>query len=393
MARKTIGKILSGLVLPVIFLALRGPEPAAAGYASIVVEADSGRVLHAVNPDTPNPPASLTKMMTLYLVFEALERGRLSMNKRLRVSRRAAGMAPSKLGLRRGSTITVRDAILALVTKSANDAAVVLAEALGGSEVAFARMMTLRARELGMRRTNFRNASGLPARRQYSTARDMSILARRLIADFPQYYGFFSTREFRFGKRVFRNHNRLLHTYAGVDGIKTGYTRASGYNLVTSVRRWGRRVIGVVFGARSAAGRDQHMRYLLEKAFRQVPRAQRTYPRPALRALRTASALAGTKKTLPKAAKELFRTDRSRNWAIQVGAFSAPGAARLAAYSAAGRIPALTRGASAAVVVHRSAGLRVYRAQLVGFSERGARDSCRMLKALQVDCVVVPPGG
>ena len=232
------------------------PSQATARYASMVVDAESGQVLHAVNADTRNYPASLTKMMTLFLVFDALEKGTLRLDQPLPVSKRAAGMPPSKLGLKQGQTITVEDAILALVTKSANDVAVVIAEALGGQETTFAKMMTERAQELGMSRTTFRNASGLPNRGQKSTARDMVRLAQALMEDHDKYYHYFSTQSFTYQGRTYRNHNRLLKGYKGTDGIKTGYIRASGFNLVSSVERDGRRVIAVVFGGKTSRSRD-----------------------------------------------------------------------------------------------------------------------------------------
>jgi D-alanyl-D-alanine carboxypeptidase len=219
-----------------------------------VVDAGTGEVLHQVNADTRNYPASLTKMMTLYLAFEALDRGRLKMDQTLSVSRRA-------------QSIKVKDAILALVTKSANDAAVVIAEALAGSEIKFAQKMTAKARALGMTRTNFRNASGLPNRRQLSTARDMARLAQALIEDYPQFYTYFSTEKFTYKGRTYSNHNSLLRRYAGTDGLKTGYTRASGFNLAASSLRDGRRLIAVVFGGKTASSRDRHITGLLDKGF------------------------------------------------------------------------------------------------------------------------------
>ena len=236
-------------------------------YASIVIDTQTGRVLHADNPDRRAYPASLTKMMTLYMVFEALDIGKLKMNQKLPVSRRAAGMPPSKLGLRRGSTIRVEDAIMALITKSANDVATVVAESLGGTESNFAKMMTAKAKSLGMKNTTFRNASGLPNKHQLSTARDMARLAQALMRHFPRYYKLFSTRSFSYKGRNYRNHNKLLRTYKGTDGIKTGYTRASGYNLVASAVRNNRRIIAVVFGGKTGRSRDKHMAKLLNRGF------------------------------------------------------------------------------------------------------------------------------
>ena len=240
-----------GLLLLAVLMLV--PLPAVAKYASIVIDADTGAVLHEVNADTRNYPASLTKIMTLYMVFEALGDSRLKLDDKLQFSVRATRQPPSKLGLGPADTITVENAILALVTKSANDVAVVIAEALGVTEKRFARLMTNKALALGMSRTSFRNASGLPNKGQLSSARDMSILAQAMLRDFPELYGYFSTRRFTYRGATYRNHNKLLGKYDGMDGIKTGYIRASGYNLVASVEREGRRLIAVVFGGESGA--------------------------------------------------------------------------------------------------------------------------------------------
>ena len=258
--------LAAALMLGLLIALQTGPAEARR-YASIVIDASNGRVLHAENPDRKAYPASLTKIMTLYMVFEALENGELTMNSKLKVSRRAARMPPSKLGLRAGQTIKVKDAMLALMTKSANDVAVTVAEALGGTESNFARLMTRQARALGMSRTTFRNASGLPNGKQLSTARDMSKLARIVLRKFPKYYKYFSTRSFTYRGRAYNNHNKLLKSFLGTDGIKTGYTHASGFNLVASTVRDRRRLIGVVFGGKTGRSRDKHMKTLLTRAF------------------------------------------------------------------------------------------------------------------------------
>ncbi|MFT4278301.1 MAG: serine hydrolase [Rhodopseudomonas sp.] len=232
-------------------------------FASIIVDGNSGAVLTATNPDSLRHPASLTKIMTLYLLFEKLEQGKLSLDSEMEVSEHASEQAPTKLGLRPGSTLRVEDAIKGLVTRSANDAAVVIAEAVGGSESDFARMMTRKARALGMSRTVYRNASGLPNDEQVTTARDQSILGRAIQDRFPRYYRYFSTSVFTYRGQAIRNHNRLLGNVEGVDGIKTGYTRASGFNLVTSMHRGNRFLVGVVLGGRSGGSRDAIMRNLL----------------------------------------------------------------------------------------------------------------------------------
>ena len=263
-----------------VVMLLASPAEAASRYASIVIDADTGKVLHEAYADHRKYPASLAKMMTLYLLFDALDKGKLTLDKSLTVSRRAEGMSPSKLGLRRGSSIKVRDVILALVTKSANDAAVVAAEALAGTEIDFALVMTAKAKQLGMKHTEFRNASGLPNRYQKSTARDMATLARALIRDFPKHYHFFSATKFSYGKRTYSNHNALLRSYQGTDGIKTGYIRASGFNLVASAERGGRRLIVVVFGGKSSRSRDAHAADLLNRGFTRLAQAVPSPPGP-----------------------------------------------------------------------------------------------------------------
>ncbi|MDQ2953937.1 MAG: D-alanyl-D-alanine carboxypeptidase [Pseudomonadota bacterium] len=233
-------------------------------YADIVVDANSGDVLHAAAADSQRHPASLAKIMTLYLLFERIESGKLKLSTPLEVSEDASEQAPSKLGLRPGQTIIVEDAIKALVTKSANDVAVVVAEAIAGSEDEFSKLMTRKARALGMTRTVYKNASGLPDDDQVTTARDQALLALAIQDRFPRHYRYFSTPRFVYRGHSMRNHNRLLGNVEGVDGIKTGYTRASGFNLVTSVRRGKRQIIAVVFGGRSGAQRDARMRKLIE---------------------------------------------------------------------------------------------------------------------------------
>lgn len=239
-------------------------------YSSIVVDAATGNVLEAANPDAPRHPASLAKLMTLYVVFEALRDRRITTDDLVPISAHTAATAPSKLGLVPGMRLTVEEAILGLVTKSANDAAAALGELLGGSEDRFAQMMTLRARALGMSHTTFTNASGLPDPDQWSTARDLAVLARHLLTDFPGFYPYFSTPSFTYQRRVIFNHDRMLQSYPGADGMKTGYTEASGHNLVTSAVHSGVRLIGVVLGAGSNPERDAHMATLLDQGFEEM---------------------------------------------------------------------------------------------------------------------------
>jgi D-alanyl-D-alanine carboxypeptidase len=232
-------------------------------FSSIIVDGNSGATLSSNNPDASRHPASLTKIMTLYLLFERLDSGKMKLDSEMEVSEHASEQAPTKLGLRPGQTIPVEDAIKGLVTRSANDAAVVIAEAIAGDEDDFAKLMTRKARALGMSRTVYRNASGLPDDDQVTTARDQSTLGRAIQDRFPRYYRYFSTMAFNYHGHSISNHNHLLGTVEGVDGIKTGYTRASGFNLVTSMRRGNRHLVGVVMGGRSGGSRDAIMRGLL----------------------------------------------------------------------------------------------------------------------------------
>jgi D-alanyl-D-alanine carboxypeptidase len=250
---------LFGLVLPL-------PAYAGGKPASLVIDANTGHVVSAYNADEPRFPASLTKMMTLYVVFDLIEQGRLSYQTRIKISDRAASTPPSKLGLEEGSDLALIDAIKALITRSANDIAVAIAEHIAGSEEKFAALMTQRARAIGMKASTFKNASGLPNSDQVTTARDMVTLGLRLHDDFPKHYVLFAMREFRYAGRSHPNHNTLLNSYEGTEGIKTGYTQASGFNVVSSVKRGSKHVMGVVFGGASASSRNQTMRTLLNLA-------------------------------------------------------------------------------------------------------------------------------
>jgi D-alanyl-D-alanine carboxypeptidase len=261
------------LTIALAFSAFAQPAKADPKYAGIVVDAKTGKVLYSEDPDGLRYPASLTKMMTLYLTFEALEAGRITLDSPVPVSAHAAAEPPSKLGVRPGGAVTVDQAIRALVTRSANDMATALGEYVGGSEDRFAQMMTNKARALGMTRTTYRNANGLPNTAQMTTARDQARLGMALRQHFPQYYGYFSIRSFTFGRQVIGNHNRLVGTVKGVDGIKTGYTRAAGSNLATSAQLDGRSIVAVVLGSSSSAARDAQMRRLVAEY---LPKAARS---------------------------------------------------------------------------------------------------------------------
>lgn len=255
---------------------LVSPAANAEKYASIVVDIDTKDVLHSRHADSARYPASLTKVMTLYMLFDALKTGELRLDEQLTVSRNAAGTRPSNLKMTAGQKITVRDAIKALIVKSANDVAVVVAERLGGSESRFATLMTAKAKQMGMTNTRFRNASGLPNSKQRSTVRDLSILAERMIEDHSAYYHYFQTTQFTWKGKTYTSHNKLLGTVDGVDGMKTGYIRASGFNLMTSAERDDRRIIVVMTGGRTPKSRNDHVESLVEAAFKSLDRSAAT---------------------------------------------------------------------------------------------------------------------
>ncbi|QIG51298.1 D-alanyl-D-alanine carboxypeptidase [Nordella sp. HKS 07] len=252
-----------------LILAAVAIEPVSAKpkFSALAVDARTGEILFSSDADGSRYPASLTKVMTLYILFQEMKAGRLTLNSRIPVSRYAAGRPPTKLGVNAGGTVSVEEAIKALVVLSANDIAVAVGERIEGSEAAFAQRMTRTAKTLGMSRTNFRNASGLPDPRQVTTARDIATLSLRVQRDFPQYFPYFRTTSFAYGKRVIRSHNRLLGRFEGTDGIKTGYIRAAGFNLTTSAKRGDKRIIGVVMGGQTGRSRDNYMIAMLNKAF------------------------------------------------------------------------------------------------------------------------------
>lgn len=404
--------VFSFVVSVFVLWAAAGPAHARAErYAAIVVDARTGEVLHEEDADARRYPASLTKMMTLYLTFEALDDGRLRLDGRLPVSAHAESMAPTKLGVREGQTLLTEHAILGLVTKSANDAAVVLAEALGGSESRFADMMTRKARELGMRNTVFRNASGLPDDGQVTTARDLATLGRALVQDHPKYYPYFSRRTFAYGGRKLPNHNRLMNRYDGMDGIKTGYIRASGFNLAASAVRDGRRLVAVVMGGTSPVARDNRLAALLDDAF---ARGRRAAPDAALVARATPPSPVITPPSRPVLSEAAFLPDRKPvpqsigqlasavakgspvvaaedDWGVQVGAFSSKASGKRALAQASKRLPrGMTDLRPSLTEVPTRKGT-VYRARLTGLAETEARSLCDTLRRAGQRCIPVSP--
>lgn len=363
-------------------LVMAGTAPADARYAAMVIDADSGQVFHAVNIHTRNFPASLTKLMTLYLLFEAIDNKKLTLDTRLAISSRAARQPASRLGLRAGGSIKVRTAIQALVIKSANDVASVVAEALGLTERRFALLMTAKARKLGMSKTTFRNASGLPHRGQQSTAHDMVKLSQAIIKQFPHHYYFFSLSAFKFNGSTFRTHNKVVNSYPGADGLKTGYIRASGYNLVTSARRGKQRLIGVIFGGKSPRARNLLMARLLDKGFAASADAvniARAAPKPAKRKARSPE-------PPQKNAPDL--------WGIQVGAFYTRGPASNLADKVLKKYGRYLSGGRVAIMpLTKRRGRILYRARILGIGKASAYRACEVLESHKRDCMElkIPP--
>ncbi|MGR6466243.1 serine hydrolase [Rhizobium sp. PAMB 3182] len=423
MQREKAFKGLSSFLISAILLFFTASF-ATAGNAYLVLDAKSGKILAAQNADVINHPASLTKMMTLYMTFEAMHKGRLGWNSRIVMSPTAAAKIPTKLGAKAGETITVREAVQGMIVVSANDAAAAMAEALAGSEEAFAARMTARARDLGMRSTVFTNASGLPDDRQITTARDMSILAVALMNDYPKEYKLFALDRMEFRGKVRGGHNRLMYRYDGMDGIKTGYTNASGYNIVTAVKKGSRRVIGVVMGGRTAKARDAQMAELLD---RYVPKARSrwsntliaareaggaTYatasvaddnlptplirPTPSALAFATASEPSVPPQLAPDAAAQPAPAAAAapQGWKVQIAAAPTQEAAIDLLAKAQ---PTLSANFSGVTYYTESvatmAGV-LYRARFAGFDSRDAAASaCEALKARAFTCMLVPDNG
>lgn len=383
-------------------------------YAAIVVDAKSGEVLYAKRADSTRYPASITKVMTLYLTYEALASGKLRLDDRVVFSPHAAAQAPTKLGLRAGDSVSVSEAIQAMTTLSANDAAVAMAEKIGGSESRFVAMMTLRARELGMANTHFANANGLPDSRNVSTARDIALLSRAVMRDFPQYYRYFSQTNFSFRGRNITNHNHLLSNVAGVDGLKTGFTNASGFNIAISGVRDGRRLIVVVLGGPTRAARDQNAEDLLLTGFdvmnrrargEQITVAQNLFEGdpigPVTRDGVAQGDEAGAERIQLASAKPMGRASnieiveprrggkgdlkKAETWGIQVGAFRARSDAKEQIALIEKRFDRHVGDAKASTEKQG----RTWRSQFSGMSEYEAKQACKAIKAKRMACAVI----
>lgn len=416
------------LVLFILLFSLPSQVQANPRYASIVIDADTGEVLHESRADASRYPASLTKMMTLYMLFEEMKQGKKTLDSKMKVSSRAGSMPQTNIRLRTNESISVRQAVLALIVRSANDVAVVVAESLGGSEIKFGRMMTDKARQLGMRSTTFLNASGLPNRRQKTTARDMVILSARLQKDFPQYYHYFSTQSFKYKGVTYNSHNRMVRNTKGVDGMKTGYIRASGFNVATSAKRDNRRVVAVVMGGRAAATRDRHMARLLDRTFASMKTNKRhtnvssvvnlrvgiSVPVPRHKPGSSSSQLkpeskptANLKPTLKPGyllaettnpavisqstqSKVRVKTQKiamvdSTRWAVQIGTFLAYDRAQ-----AQSQVASFLIAAGDIVITEvETSDNKLYRARLEGLHEDQARTACQNLVRQGMECLVV----
>jgi D-alanyl-D-alanine carboxypeptidase len=388
-------------LLIITISALLWPVQTFARAPAIVIDADTGAVLEAVDANARWYPASLTKVMTVYLTLEQVEAGYLKLEEELTVSPHAASQPATELGLGAGSTITVSDAILAVILQSANDAAVVLAERIGGTEDAFASRMTAKAQELGMTRTAFRNASGLPNPDQVTTARDMAVLARALLQNYPQYYHFFSTTSFTYRGQTFGTINGILSRYEGADGIKTGFTCGSGYNLIASAKRNGRRLIGVLLGSHTNFERHSEMGRLLDAGFAMdmsnLPQKQgltdlisttesADEPPPLqLSALECAYGVS------PTGTSAMLSGGRLPGWGIIFGAFPNRSQAQTALSRASSSLNGVVGGGRPAIVPRQWEGTRRYSALLVGLNRQQAGKACKHLWNTGGYCLALSP--
>ncbi|MCH9639327.1 MAG: D-alanyl-D-alanine carboxypeptidase [Betaproteobacteria bacterium] len=408
---KRAGKVGFLALIVLLLLSLITQAQANPRYASIVIDADTGEVLHESRANASRYPASLTKMMTLYMLFEAMKQRRMTLHTRMLVSTHSASMPQTNIGLLPGDTISVRKAIPALIVRSANDVAAVVAEALGGTESNFGRLMTDKARKLGMNSTTFRNASGLPNSAQKTTAKDMVILSARLMKDFPQHYHYFSTQSFQYKGVTYNSHNRMIRNTEGVDGLKTGYIRASGFNVATSAKRGGRRVIAVVMGGKTAGSRDRHIANLLDRTFSKPPtiRSASVTPNviPGIGApvpvpkFKPPSNLKPVSKPIPlleklpdQAMMQLITHPDTRiievamvddnSWAVQIGTYLEHNRAQAQA-EVANRWVAGEMVVTEVDVSNR----KLFRARLEGLQEIEARTACKRLARQGMECLVV----
>jgi D-alanyl-D-alanine carboxypeptidase len=430
-------RIMPFLMACVLILAFTDSADAKPRFSAIAIDARTGKILYANDADGIRHPASLTKVMTLYLLFEDLKSRTIKLDTNLIISRRASAMAPSKIGMKPGSTISVGNAIKALVTKSANDVAAAIGENLAGSEANFAVRMTKKARDIGMSKTTFKNASGLPNPAQVTTARDMATLSLRIQRDFPEYYPYFRLTSFTYRGQTIRTHNRLLGRFQGTDGIKTGYTAASGFNLTTSAKRGKKRIIGVVLGSSSGSSRNKYMMSMLDKAFPKCadgttiaalagsskgaidPLAKLKTPAKPSAAegpletkvleakietlvaetpeepVKTVNAGAGLPAKLPfavkKAPEEATVATADPTWKIQIGAYPRKEEARLKLQEIRASGYSFLSGKQAFTVEVQKGSETIYRAHFSGFTQKTAKAACSKLSKKGLECVTLSP--
>ncbi|MFN4205342.1 MAG: serine hydrolase [Agrobacterium albertimagni] len=412
LSRSLRNNFLTKAILAFVFNIILYAAQVHAGYAQLIIDANTGKVLSSENADVLNHPASLTKMMTLYMTFEALHDGRLAWDKRITMTKNGAATIPTKLGVPAGKNFTVREAVLGMIVKSANDAAEAMGDHLAGSEAKFADAMTRKARQLGMSRTTFRNASGLPNSRQVTTARDMATLAVALMRDYPKEYALFSERSFVFRGREIAGHNNLMYRYKGMDGIKTGYTNASGFNLVSAVNDNGRHVVGVVLGGKTARSRDARMAALLDAA---MPAAS-LHGRSAIAQASVLDDLDLSNIPLPISADRtgaiemasvsadvtgsIQATDampvagNSGGWEIQIAATDSDKAAKILLSKAQSDALAGFSEISSYTQRIKSNVATLYRARFTGFDSRSsAASACKALKSHSYSCLMLPNKG
>ena len=354
--------------IPIFIIIILSSSEAFTKKAAIVIDFDTKEVLFEVNANTKNYPASLTKIMTLYILFDYIKKGEINLHTKLKVSKTAASRSPSKLYLEEGSSIKAEDAIMALIIKSANDVATVVAENISGTEKEFAKLMTRYAKELGMKNTNFKNASGLPNRAQLTTARDISILSHALILNFPEEYKLFKRTEFIYNGKKYKTHNKLMLNYEGADGIKTGYIKASGFQLAFSAVRDDKRLIGVIFGGDTGKQRDKSLKIIMDKEFSELD--------------------INYDKIKPEVAKKEIKNKKNNSYSIVVGTFKYRNSAKKQIKLIKSKYPKTTNNKNSKIVLIKVSGKQLYESRFENFSKKEAYTACKRLKKYKRDCFI-----
>ena len=357
------------ILIPILVIFILASSATYAKKAAIVIDFDTKEVLFEVNANTKNYPASLTKIMTLYILFDQIDKGLLTDKTKLKVSKIASSRSPSKLYLEAGSFIKVEDAIMALIIKSANDVATVVAENISGTEKEFAKLMTKYARNLGMANTTFKNASGLPNRAQLTTARDIAILSQALISNFPEEYKLFSKQKFTYNGKTYKTHNKLMLSYEGADGIKTGYIRASGFQLAFSAVRNNKRLVGVIFGGDTGKQRDRSLKIIMDKEFAEL-------------------GIKNTKEKKSTIVKKQTKKTKTNSFSIVVGTFKYRNSAEKQLKFIKSKYPKTTTNKKANIVLIKVSGKQLYESRFDNFSKKEAYTACKRLKKYNRDCFV-----